>query len=185
MPQFRFTPRLLCLGAGALGLCLLLGACSRSPGFRRPSPEDTLAAARKLLSDGWESDLSLHVPECDAQAQLLCGAEEQSLTFTEPEGLQGLCFTHSASGVSIQLEGLRRPLPEGSLLESAAASRLFRSVSDLLSPEGEALSPADGASTEEALLLEGADYSLLLDRDSGAPLELSAQGLEVRFLPAE
>lgn len=184
MPRFSRSLRSLCRMIGSLGLCLLLGACSWSPARRTPNPQDTLAAARKLLTDGWESSLSLHVPECDAKAQLSCGPEGQSLRFTEPAGLEGLCFGHSASGVSIQLEGLRRPLPEGSLLESAAASRLFRCLSELQNPEA-ALSPAEASSSEEALLLEGKDYSLLLDRDSGAPLELSAQGLEVQFLPSE
>lgn len=184
MPRSSRPLRFLCRMGGSLGLCLLLGACSWSPARRAPSAQDTLAAAQKLLGDGWESSLSLHVPECDAKAQLSCGPQEQSLRFTEPAGLEGLCFSHSASGVCIQLEGLRRPLPEGSLLESAAASRLFRCLSELQNPETP-LSPAEEQSSEEALLLEGEDYSLLLDRDSGAPLELSAQGLEVHFLPAE
>lgn len=158
-------------------ILMLLCSCSVAE-----QPEDILEQSAALLAEGWQTEVRITAAEVEAKGCLEWTADQQSLTYESPESISGLCFTQSASGVTVSMEGLSGLFDAGEILDSTVAKLVFSALGQI-GPEEEA-TVADGK-----ILLEGkashGDFVLTIDSESALPLKLELEDVEVLFEAGE
>lgn len=159
-------------------LCLAflfsLSACSKAA----QDPAAVLEKSRLLLAEEPEFSLTFTAGTVEAEATLLWGAGEQSLSFQAPDSVAGLCVCRSDSGLSLSLDGVSAKVSTGALVDSSAAQQLFTALDGIGSAETE----SGDLSVENGLLqLDMDDLSLWLDAESGEPLALEGEEFSCQF----
>ena len=124
------------------------------------------------LRNGAEMELLISVEDVQAKAQLNWSETEQSLLYTAPEAVEGLCFSRSASGMEVSKDGITKKLKSGQLLRSSAAENIFSALDELLLCEGQNLTLetdfllVKGEKTELCLGLDGSLRKILWENGS-------------------
>ncbi len=161
--------RCLCL---IFPVIMLFSACSRPL-----SPEEILSCSQRILREGTEMELLISVSGEEAKARLSWSEQEQKLTFTAPETLEGLTYVQSAAGLELSKEGISQRLKTGQLIRSAAAEVILSAMGELSACDGQNLTMEEGflraklASAELLLRTDGSLFAICWE--GGEAKELS------------
>lgn len=149
------------------GLLISFSACSTAE-----DPAAVLEKSRMLLAEEPQFSLCFTAAEVEAQATLVWGAGEQTLSFEAPDSVAGLCVSRSGSGLSLSLDGVSAKVSAGALVDSSAAQQLFDAFDGIAAVDAE----NSELSIDNGLLqLDIDDLSLWLDAETGAPIAIEGE----------
>lgn len=128
--------------------------------------------------------LLLMVDGKEAEAVLTWTEQEQHLAFTAPDMLSGFAVLRRESGLTLSMEGLSVKLPQGALLDSAAARQIFAAFDTWLTAEP---TERELVLEDDLLELEYDSGSLWIEEQSAWPVAISGENIEgqIRHLELE
>ena len=152
-------------------LCLFcLGSCSQAP-----EPAEILLQTQQNLAAGCSFDLEFSTGE---EASLCWSPEEQSLCFSAPEAIEGLCYVRDGGGLTVTFEGISARISPYALPEGAAAVEIYEALDTILIADAETLScdtEADGLLKVSTQSSQRGHLAAWIDTESCLPIAVKTE----------